>query len=66
MVGSFISFVVFSIMEPGKSPEFSDDGDDVQAPSKDGVNAIAVCLGIGGICTLVAAHYTMRFKSNCR
>ena len=66
MVGSFISFVVFSLMEPGKSPEFSDDNDSVQPPSRDGVNAIAVCLGIGGICTLVAAHYTMRIKNNYR
>ncbi|KAF8242379.1 MFS general substrate transporter [Wilcoxina mikolae CBS 423.85] len=63
MVGSFISFVVFSILEPGKSPEFSDDADFIEAP-KGGVNAIAVCLGIGGVCTLVAAHYTVKFKAN--
>jgi solute carrier family 45 protein 1/2/4 len=64
MVGSFISFVVFSILEPGKSPEFSDDVDVVQ-PAK-GVNAIAVCLGIGAISTLAAAHYTIKFKNNYR
>jgi solute carrier family 45 protein 1/2/4 len=63
MVGSFISFVVFSILEPGKSPEFSDDADLIEAP-KGGVNAIAVCLGIGGVCTVVAAHYTVKFKNN--
>ncbi|KAA8905499.1 major facilitator superfamily domain-containing protein [Sphaerosporella brunnea] len=63
MVGSFISFVVFSILEPGKSPEFSEDTEPVEA-HKEGVNAIAVCLGIGGVCTLIAAHYTVKFKSD--
>lgn len=50
-VGSFISFVVFSVLEPGLSPEFS-EGD--VGPPKVGVNAIAVCMGIGGISTLIA------------
>lgn len=59
-VGSFISFIIFSILEPGKSPEFT-GGDDVATP-RVGVNAIAVCMGIGGISTFVAAHYTGRFK----
>lgn len=58
-VGSFISFVVFSILEPGLSPEFT-EGD--VGPPRVGINAIAVCMGIGGISTLVAAHYTLRFK----
>lgn len=58
-VGSFISFVVFSILEPGLSPEFTEG--DVRPP-RVGINAIAVCMGIGGISTLVAAHYTLRFK----
>ncbi|KAH0608976.1 uncharacterized protein H6S33_001204 [Morchella sextelata] len=31
-------------------------------PPRVGINAIAVCMGIGGISTLVAAHYTLRFK----
>lgn len=59
-VGSLISFVVFSILEPGKSPEFTEGGD--VEPPEVGVNAIAVCMGIGGISTLVAAHYTMRLN----
>jgi len=59
-VGSFISFVVFSILEPGKSPEFTEGGSS-KAPTY-GVNAIAVCMGIGGIATLVAAHFTTRFR----
>lgn len=63
MVGSFISFLVFSALEPGKSPEFSEGDEIIEAP-KGGVNAIAVCLGIGGVCTMVAAHYTIKFKNN--
>ncbi|PUU82501.1 major facilitator superfamily domain-containing protein [Tuber borchii] len=59
-VSSFISFVVFSILEPGKSPEFSEGGGS-EAPTY-GINAIAVCMGIGGIATLVAAHFTTRFR----
>ncbi|KAG0125170.1 major facilitator superfamily domain-containing protein [Tuber indicum] len=59
-VGSFISFAVFSILEPGKSPEFSQGGSS-EAPTYR-VNAIAVCMGIGGIATLVAAHFTTRFR----
>jgi len=62
MVGSFISFIVFSLLEPGKSPEFSDDMEAIEAP-KGGVNAIAVCMGIGGVCTLVAAHYTIKYRA---
>lgn len=61
-VGSFMSFIVFSILEPGKSPEFSDGGGGVQAP-KHGVNAIAVCMGVGAVATLAAAHFTARFNN---
>lgn len=59
-VGSLVAFAVFSILEPGKSPEFSGD-DGVEAP-KHGVNAIAVVLGIGGVSALVAAHYISKLK----
>ena len=64
MVGSLISFVVFSLLEPGKSPEFSDTPD--KDRKKDGVNAIAVCLALGGLCTLVAAYFTARFRAGYR
>jgi solute carrier family 45 protein 1/2/4 len=63
MVGSLIAFVVFSILEPGKSPELSDNTEFIEKP-RGGVNAIAVCMGIGGICTVMAAHYTIKFKNN--
>lgn len=62
-VSTFISFVVFSILEPGKSQEFADDGGGELEIEEGGVNAIAVVMGLGGISVLVAAHYTMRFKN---
>lgn len=45
-VGTGISFVVFSLLEPGKSPELS-DAPEHEHHSTDGVNAISVCLFIG-------------------
>lgn len=62
-VATFISFIIFQTLEPGKSPEF---GDGPKQPPPSGVNAIAVVLGIGGISTLCAAHYTMQFKYDRR
>ncbi|KAH6622398.1 major facilitator superfamily domain-containing protein [Boeremia exigua] len=58
-VGTGISFVVFSVLEPGKSPELSD------APAEEhhgteGVNAISVCLFIGAVCAVVAAWTTVK------
>ena len=57
-VATFISYVIFSLLEPGKSPEFG--GGEPESPT--GINAIAVVLGIGGISALCAAHYTWQFK----
>ncbi|KAF8469638.1 hypothetical protein BDZ91DRAFT_720628 [Kalaharituber pfeilii] len=65
-VSTFISFVVFSILEPGKSPEFADGGDvdrEGRVVERGKVNAIAVVMGMGGFSVLLAAHYTMRFKN---
>lgn len=62
-VGTFISMIVFSILEPGKSPELHEDGtaDDLQK-AKDGPNAIAICLFIGAISAVGAAYATMKMK----
>ncbi|KAJ4272059.1 hypothetical protein NW762_000769 [Fusarium torreyae] len=59
-VGTFISTIVFSILEPGKSPELADDAK--KQPDPDGPNAIAVCLFIGAMSSLVAAWVTRKLK----
>jgi len=61
-IGTFISWVVFSILEPGKSPELAKDTHPDEHHSTDGPNAIAVCLFIGALCSGVAAYATHRLK----
>jgi solute carrier family 45, member 1/2/4 len=63
-VGTFVSWVVFSILEPGKSDVSDDDPEhhkwlDVK---KDAPNAIAVCLFIGACCAVVSAEATRRLR----
>ncbi|PGH03299.1 solute carrier family 45, member 1/2/4 [Blastomyces parvus] len=72
-VGTLISWIVFSILEPGTSP-IATDGDMKDVPSgeqddgkwinrhREGPNAIAVCLFVGAVCSLVAAEVTRRLK----
>ncbi|KAL0939357.1 sucrose transport protein [Colletotrichum truncatum] len=60
-IGTFISTIVFSILEPGKSPELS-DAPESEHHNTDGPNAIAVCLFIGAICAVVAAFATRKLK----
>ncbi|EXM24345.1 hypothetical protein FOTG_08767 [Fusarium oxysporum f. sp. vasinfectum 25433] len=59
-VGTFISTIVFAVLEPGKSPELA--GDEKKQPDPDGPNAIAVCLFIGAMSSLVAAYVTRKLK----
>ncbi|KAI4171481.1 MAG: hypothetical protein LQ343_004219 [Gyalolechia ehrenbergii] len=68
-VGTFISMIVFEILEPGKHPELH-KGEDLDGEAKDevvkkvtqGPNAIAVCLFIGAISAVGAAYATRRMK----
>ena len=61
-VGTFISMIVFSIVEPGKSPEFGGEPN-LNHDKKDyGVNAISVCLFIGALSAMGAAYATRRLK----
>ncbi|KAL9636728.1 MAG: hypothetical protein Q9164_002643 [Protoblastenia rupestris] len=62
-VGTFISMIVFSILEPGKSPELHEDGthEDIQQAA-DKPNGIAVCLFIGAVSAVGAAYATRRMK----
>ncbi|KAL8815212.1 MAG: hypothetical protein Q9223_005635 [Gallowayella weberi] len=68
-VGTFISMIVFEILEPGKHPELH-KGEDVDGEGKDdvakkvteGPNGIAVCLFIGAVSAMGAAYATQRMK----
>lgn len=63
-VGTAISWIVFSIMEPGKSPELAKDAHPHEQHSTDGVSAVGVCLFIGALSSLVAATATRRLKED--
>lgn len=60
-VGTGISWVVFSLLEPGKSPELSEAPPE-EHHSTDGPNAIAVCLFIGACSACMAVLATRRLK----
>ena len=60
-IGTFISMIVFSILEPGKSPELSDSHPS-EHHGTDGPNAISVCLFIGAISSMGAAYATKKLK----
>jgi solute carrier family 45 protein 1/2/4 len=62
-IGTFISMIVFALLEPGKSPELAHDADPSEHHATDGVNAIAVCLCIGSVCTVGAATATKKLRS---
>lgn len=62
-IGTFISTLVFAVLEPGKSPELSEDTPPASAAAADGPNAIAVCLFIGAIAALGSARATRKLKS---
>jgi solute carrier family 45 protein 1/2/4 len=62
-IGTFISWAVFSILEPGKSPELAKHVHPDEHHSTDGPNAIAVCLFIGAIAAMVAARATLGLAS---
>ena len=66
-VGTFISMIVFSILEPGKSPELHEDGthEDIQQAA-DKPNGIAVCLFIGALSSVGAAYATRRMSQKTR
>jgi solute carrier family 45, member 1/2/4 len=61
-IGTFISWVVFSLLEPGKSPELARHAPPDEHHGTDGPNAIAICLFIGGIAAAMAAYQTQKLK----
>jgi solute carrier family 45 protein 1/2/4 len=61
-VGTGISWVVFSILEPGKSPELAKDAHPDEHHSTEGLSGIGVCLFIGELCALMAAKVSRGLK----
>jgi solute carrier family 45 protein 1/2/4 len=60
-IGTFISWIVFSILEPGKSPELAKEAHPDEHHSTDGPNAIAVCLFIGALAAVLASYKTEKY-----
>lgn len=61
-VATFISTIVFAILEPGKSPELAQHAHPDEHADASGPNAIAVCLFIGAMSTFYAAYATRKLK----
>lgn len=59
-IGTFMSSIVFAILEPDGSPE--PDGDEKHS-NPEGPNPIAICLFLGAMSTLVAAYMTRRLRT---
>lgn len=62
LLGTFISTVVFAILEPGKSPELAHGSHPDEHHDTNGPNAISVCLFIGAMSTTVAIFSTRKLK----
>ncbi|MCJ1355907.1 MAG: hypothetical protein MMC33_005900 [Icmadophila ericetorum] len=66
-IATFISMIIFSILEPGLSPELADGGGGKgKAPGneflKPGLSGTAVLLAIGAICSSVATSQSFRLR----
>ncbi|KAL2269946.1 hypothetical protein VTJ83DRAFT_2130 [Remersonia thermophila] len=65
-LSTMMSGVVFAMLEPGKSPELAGHGagdhGSLGSPASEGPNAIAVCMFLGAISSLVAAWSTRKLK----
>ncbi|KAI0409741.1 major facilitator superfamily domain-containing protein [Xylaria palmicola] len=62
-IGTIISTVVFSILEPGKSPELAHGAHPDEHHKTDGPNGVAVCLFIGALSAIAAVFATRKLKS---
>ena len=64
LLGTFVGMVVFALVEPGKSRELAGapEGPAEGGARKGGVNAIAVCMFLGGLSSLGAAYATWRLR----
>ncbi|KAK3362094.1 major facilitator superfamily domain-containing protein [Lasiosphaeria ovina] len=62
LISTFISTLVFTVLEPGKSPELATDAHPSEHSDPDGPNSIAVCMFIGAIGSLAAAWATRKLR----
>ncbi|KAI1498267.1 major facilitator superfamily domain-containing protein [Biscogniauxia marginata] len=61
-IGTILSTIIFSILEPGKSPELAHDSHPDEHHGTDGPNAVAICLFIGACSAVVAVFATRKLK----
>ena len=63
-LATFLSMIVFSILEPGQSPELAAGGVEQTEGgwAKSGLSGTAVCLAIGAMFQLVAAAKSLRAR----
>ncbi|KAJ2994347.1 hypothetical protein NUW58_g1583 [Xylaria curta] len=61
-IGTIISSIVFSILEPGKSPELAHGANPDEQHKTDGPNGVAVCLFIGALSAIAAVFATRKLK----
>jgi solute carrier family 45 protein 1/2/4 len=63
-VSTLISSIIFAILAPGKSPELAPDIPPGENYRGDGPNAIAVCLAVGSLSSLVAARLAWNLRNS--
>ncbi|OJJ00089.1 hypothetical protein ASPVEDRAFT_26844 [Aspergillus versicolor CBS 583.65] len=62
-MGTFISWIVFSILEPGSTKRDDSDSDSTWMDlDKSGPNAISICLFIGAVSAIIAVEATRRMR----
>ncbi|KAI1779864.1 MFS general substrate transporter [Hypoxylon cercidicola] len=61
-IGTILSTIIFSILEPGKSPELAHNAHPDEHHGTDGPNAISICLFIGACSAVVAIFATRRLR----
>lgn len=61
-IGTIISTVVFTLLEPGKSPELAHNAKPEEQHGTDGPNAVSVCLFIGACSAIMAVFATRKLR----
>jgi solute carrier family 45 protein 1/2/4 len=61
-IGTVLSTIVFSVLEPGKSPELAHSAHPDEHHSTDGPNGVAVCLFIGALSAIAAVFATKKLR----